>query len=165
MRKATRQQTKTHNTRLVLKTIYEHGRPSRADIARITYLTRPTVSSIVADLINENLVIEDGPGPSAGGKRPTLLKINHDAHQLLCIDLGSKVFHGALVNLHGRITQRIDFPAEDKKQSEALQLMYDLINNLLAANSTPILGIAIGTPGLIDPQQGIVRRAVNLDWT
>ncbi|MBE2225245.1 MAG: MarR family transcriptional regulator, partial [Anaerolineae bacterium] len=72
MQKATRQQTKDHNTRLILKTVYDAGEISRADIARATHLTRPTVSSIVADLIESNFVVETGQGPSAGGKRPTL---------------------------------------------------------------------------------------------
>lgn len=66
MQKATRQQTKTHNTRLVLRTIYAEDGVSRADIARMTGLTRPTVSALVAELMDSNLVVETGQGPSAG---------------------------------------------------------------------------------------------------
>lgn len=69
MRKATRHHTKNHNTQLVLRTIYDYGHISRADIARATHLTRPTVSSIVRDLLDEQLVFEVGLGPSAGGSR------------------------------------------------------------------------------------------------
>jgi glucokinase-like ROK family protein len=35
---------------------------------------------------------------------------------------------------------------------------------LMAAATRPLLGIGVGTPGLIDAQRGIVRKAVNLDW-
>jgi hypothetical protein len=78
MQKAARQQTKSHNTTLVLKTIYDQEPISRADIARETKLTRPTVSRIVPHITEDDLVIETGLGPSVGGKRPTLLNIAHD---------------------------------------------------------------------------------------
>ena len=58
MKKATRQQTKSHNQRLVLKTIYHQGKVSRADIARLTRLTRTTVSSLVAEIMDDGLVEE-----------------------------------------------------------------------------------------------------------
>jgi DNA-binding MarR family transcriptional regulator len=55
MKKATQEQTKTHNSRLILKTIYDQGEVSRAEIARLTSLTRTTVSDIVARLMQDGL--------------------------------------------------------------------------------------------------------------
>lgn len=164
MKKATRQQTKTHNTHLVLKTIYERGHVSRADIARITRLTRPTVSSIVADLMTEALVAEVGQGPSAGGKRPTLLSVDHDAFRLLCVDLGTQELRGAIVNLQGEIKQRLYLPINEQKGDAALARIYQMIDDLMEATPLPILGIGIGTPGIIDTHQGFIYEAVNLGW-
>ena len=56
MKKATQQQTKLHNRDLVLHTVFGHPTVSRAEIARITGLTRTTVSQIVAGLMAEGLV-------------------------------------------------------------------------------------------------------------
>ncbi len=164
MRKATRQQTKNHNTSLILRTIYHQGEMSRADIARATHLTRPTVSNIVATLIDDQFVIETRRGPSAGGKPPTLLNIAQDAHHLICLDLGSQEFRGAIVNLRGDILDRLSYPAPLDSSHDALQLVYELIEILSERSTAPVLGIGIGTPGLIDFQQGIVKQAVNLDW-
>ena len=75
MEKATRKYTKEHNRNLVLKTIFSHEKISRAEIARISRLTRTTVSDIVADLIKEGLVSEIGMGQSQGGKSPILLSL------------------------------------------------------------------------------------------
>jgi len=55
-------------------------------------------------------------------------------------------------------------PINDRDGDAALALVYQLIDALIAAADSPILGIGIGTPGLVDAQQGIVRNAVNLDW-
>jgi predicted NBD/HSP70 family sugar kinase len=164
MRKATRQQTRNHNTRFVLKTIYEGDGVSRADISRATHLTRPTISSIVSQLLKEKLIAETGTGTSAGGKPPTLLEVESDAYHLLCIDLGSRRFRGALVNLRGDIVQQSMLPTLGSTGDEALALVYDLVDELTATTSAPLLGIGIGTPGLVDPRQGAVRQAVNLAW-
>ncbi|MCI0393381.1 MAG: ROK family protein [Chloroflexi bacterium] len=164
MKKATRQQTKEHNTRLVLKTIYERGNISRADVARATRLARPTVSAIVTGLLDAAFVVESGPGPSAGGKRPTLLNVAHDAHQLLAVDLGSQTFRGALVNLRGEIVERRNYPLKQRKGQAAVELVYQLVDALLQVASAPLLGLGLGTPGLVNPHQGIVRQAVNLGW-
>lgn len=162
--KATRKQTKVHNRRLVLKTIYDHGRISRADIARATHLTPTTVSDIVTDLMERGLVEEIGYGPSAGGKPPILISVVDDSYNLIGIDLASGEFRGAVVNLRGEISHRVNLPLHDQDGDVALALVYELIDELIAATDSRLLGIGIGTPGLMDPIHGVVRRAVNLDW-
>jgi len=164
MRKATRKQTRVHNTRLVLKTIYDDEQISRAEVARVTQLTRPTVSDVVADLMGAGLVEEVGYSPSTGGKPPILLSVANDARHLIGIDLASREFRGAVVNLRGEIRHRISLPLHNQDGDTALALVYNLIDNLVAATDSPLLGIGIGTPGLMDPIHGVVRRAVNLDW-
>ena len=162
MEKATRHQTKDHNTRLVLKTIFDDGPISRAEIARRTHLTRPTVSTLAAELIDGALVVETGLGPSAGGKRPTFLSINDAGPCLLTLDLSGDDYRGALVTLQGHIIRRATFPAAGLRGDEALDCAYQLVDQLLPAG--PLLGIGVATPGLVDPQCGIVRRAVNRGW-
>jgi DNA-binding MarR family transcriptional regulator len=71
--KLTAQQLKEHNQRLVLKAIYSRQAASRAALAQETGLTRPTVSQIVAELLELGLVLEAGHGESSGGKPPMLL--------------------------------------------------------------------------------------------
>ncbi len=166
MQKATRQQTKDHNTRLILKTLFETEPMSRADIARATRLTRPTVSSIIAELIEADFVQETGTGPSAGGKPPIMLAINQDAYHIIAVDLGSRDFRAARTNLRGDIVQSVEVPAEGAPDGDrSLELTMQMIDALLAAASAPVLGIGLGAPGVIDPHEGVVRRAVNLGWT
>ena len=164
MPKATRKQTKEHNTQLVLKTIYDRGQTSRAEIARTTKLTKTTVSYIVSELIQNGLVEETGIGNSDGGKPPILLGVVDNARYLIGIDLANSEFRGAIIDLRGEIVQRFNLPVANRKADEALELVYTLVGKLLASTDVPILGIGIGTPGLMDPENGIVRRSVNLDW-
>lgn len=162
--KATHEQTKTHNKRLVLKTIYDHSSSSRADVARWTGLTRPTVSSTVTELMAEGLVEEVGQGQSDGGKPPILLRVIDGARHLIGIDLANSEFRGAVTDLRGQVIHRVSLPVHEQDGEAALALVYALCEQLLPAATSPVLGIGIGTPGLIHAQKGIVRKAVNLDW-
>ena len=164
MEKATREQSKSHNKALILNTIYQSENLSRADISRITHLTRSTVSEIIAELIEEGLVAETGTGKSAGGKPPVLLALVDDARQIIGIDLASGEFRGALINLRGDIQQRINFSIEDSSGEQALEIVFNLIDQLVQKASRPIIGIGIGAPGIMDSEKGVVITAVNLDW-
>lgn len=69
MKKATRQHTRAHTKQLALRTIFQQKAISRADSARVTHLTRTTVSHIVSELVAEGLIEESGLGPSAAENR------------------------------------------------------------------------------------------------
>jgi N-acetylglucosamine repressor len=164
MKKATRQHTKEHNRILVLKTIFDNESISRADIARATSLTRTTVTEIVAALLDENLVTEIGIGESQGGKSPILLKLAEDSRYLLSLDLSHSEFRGAVINLRGKILATASLPVSDRGGEEALGLVYKILDQLVEAGYQPLVGIGVGTPGLVNGAQGIVIKAVNLDW-
>lgn len=162
--KATLRETREHNERLVLATIYDAGRVSRAEVARVTGLTRTTVSDVTEGLIAQGLCAEVGRGPSTGGKAPILLEVPDEARLLVGVDLGDRVFTAALVNLRGEIIDRLDVPSEDADGEDALELAVDLIAGIVNRARGPILGIGIGAPGLVDRGVGTVIQAVKRDW-
>jgi predicted NBD/HSP70 family sugar kinase len=162
--KATHQQTKTYNQQLVFKTIYDHGIISRAEVARQTDLARVTVSEIVADLLDKGLVAEVGRGPSAGGKAPILLSVVDDAFQMIGVDIADEELCGAVLNLRGATRCYSSEPLLADHGDAALSHLYALLDDLVVRAERPLLGIGVGTPGLLDTTQGIVRRAVNLGW-
>jgi N-acetylglucosamine repressor len=162
--KATHQETRAHNARLVLGTVYDRGPISRAAVARVTGLTRTTVSDVVAGLLRDGLARELGTGPSTGGRAPVMLEVTDNARHLIGLDLGEKTFRGAIVDLRGRVVSSITVPVDDRDGGEALDRVFGLVDRLMAASDRPILGIGIGTAGLIDTTVGTVLEAVNLDW-
>ncbi len=168
MQKATQQQTKEHNRDLVLQTIIAHSEISRAEIARLTGLTRTTVSEIVAEFIRSEMVREIGVGASQGGKSPILLSLNADARYLIGLDLAHDQFRGAIVNLRGEIKEEKKFISDGSGQA-ALQAVFNILDHLtqssiVSSAHAPLIGIGIGTPGLVNTHEGVVINAVNLDW-
>lgn len=164
MKKATQKHTKEHNRFLVLKTFFDHETISRAEIARLTSLTRTTVSEIVSALLEEGLVREVGVGESQGGKSPIILSLAEDSRYLIGLDLSHSEFRGAVVNLRGCICADACIPSEDRTGEEALSRVYQILDRLTVSGLGPIVGIGIGTPGLVNSSEGIVVNAVNLDW-
>jgi N-acetylglucosamine repressor len=162
--KATHQQTRVHNERLVVRTLYDLGPISRAEVARLTGLTRTTVSDVVTTLLDDGVVREIGRGPSSGGKAPILLEVDDDARLVVGLDLGEEHFAGSLVNLRGDIRRTVELAVDGRDGDAALALVFDLLDRLLDGTTAPLLGIGIGTPGLVDSRTGTIRRAVNLDW-
>lgn len=164
VQKATSRRTRAHNTKLVLKTIYSDGPISRAQIARVTKLTPPTVSTVVARLMKEGLLDEVGYAPSSGGRRALLLSVADESRQIMGLDLSRQDFRGALTDLRCNIKQRSNIPLQGRDGEAALSVVYDLVGTLLDQGSRPVLGIGIGAPGLVDAAGGVIQQSVNLNW-
>ena len=163
--KATREQTKRHNNRLVLKTVYDRDMSSRAELARITNLTATTVSATIAELITDGLVEEIGSVSTERGKPPTLIRLVKDARQVIALDISRNIFRGAILNLRGEVLRQKDITINGDTGDYALAAVYQLIDALRTGISSPLLGIGIGAPGIIDYTNGIIRQAVNLGWS
>jgi predicted NBD/HSP70 family sugar kinase len=163
-RKATHQQTRAHNAAIVLRALYDFGPISRADVARLSGLTRTTVGDVVAGLMDDGLAREVGRGPSTGGKAPILLELIDDARHVIGLDLGELVFRGALVDLRGRVQRTVERPVAGLSGDEALAVVHELVDELAGHVPGSLLGIGVGTPGIVDAETGVIRRAVNLDW-
>jgi predicted NBD/HSP70 family sugar kinase len=154
-----------HNRSLVLQTLYLAGQQSRADIARETGLTRVTISDLVAELIVEGLVLEMGQREDARpGKPATLLELNSLAFQIVGVDLSEfAIFRGAVLDLRGTIISRAEVALESSTGADATQKVVSLVESLVGQATLPILGIGVGSPGVVD-LDGVVLSAPNLGW-
>jgi N-acetylglucosamine repressor len=148
--KATHRQTRTFNQQLVLRALYDQSPLSRADLARLTGLTRTSVGDLVRMLIADGLIEEVGRGKSSGGKSPILLRVAPDGRHLIGLDLGEAQFSGAVVNLRGEILRSVQLPAEGRTGDGTVELVVRLVDTLCAGDTAPLLGIGVGAPGIID---------------
>ncbi|MDQ1578733.1 MAG: hypothetical protein QOE21_1420 [Microbacteriaceae bacterium] len=160
------EQARGHNRSLVLQTLYRAGRQSRADIARSTGLTRVTVSDLVSELMSEGLIVEMGQREIARrGKPAILLDIDRGAFQIVGIDLsGTAAFRGAVLDLDGRVLSRAEVPLDGTTGGTSVAKVLELAETLVGQASAPILGIGVGSPGVVD-HSGTVLSAPNLGWS
>ncbi|MFA7329460.1 MAG: ROK family transcriptional regulator [Candidatus Delongbacteria bacterium] len=152
----------------LLKLIWEQRRISRADIARMTGLSRSTVTEAVKDLLRTGLVHETGTGETSGGRRPIMLEFQDDACGILGVDIGATHVGVALTNLRGQVVEwRIQgHPVrEDPKGTRALALRLCRECRAAWADGRQLLGIGVGMPCPIDPRQPfLVSEVVMPRW-
>ncbi len=156
-----------HNRALVLQTLYHSGAMSRADLSRETGLTRVTISDLVAEFIADGIVVEMGVREAVGpGKPPILIDIDRVGHQIVGIDLsGPSAFVGAVLSLDGEVLERREVARPEEADGDAAYAAtLELARLLVDAATQPILGVGIGTPGVVRPD-GVVLSSPNLGWT
>ena len=163
--KLLQEDTRRHHRSLLLQQLFREGPASRADLARASGLTRVTVSDLVGDLLAEGLVAELGaPAESRVGKPPTLVGLSADSSHVIGIDLsGTDRMSGAVLNLAGEVQSRHEIALDGATGDEAVALVHRLTSELIATTSRPVLGIGVGSPGVVD-EMGTVIDAPNLGW-
>ncbi len=160
--------TRRHHRALLLQLLFRYGPASRADLARSSGLTRVTVSDVVGNLVAEGLLTESAapvaPGQGRVGKPPVLVQLAGEARQIVAVDLSADgVVSGALLNLSGDVQERRSQPLEGRRGEDAVALVHTIVRELVEAATRPVLGIGVGTPGVVDAA-GVVVDAPNLGW-
>ncbi|MRX71485.1 ROK family protein [Bacillus lacus] len=158
---------KSLNRSLILNLIRSKGTISRAEIAKQTKLTPPTVTNIVNELLVEGLVEEGHAGPSNGGRKPIMLRINTANFFVIGIDVGEKKIRFAVTDLNaniiGRQTVRLaEAVTKDQLVQTIMKQIYMLVDES-AISFAKILGIGIGMHGIVDHEKGIAVFAPNLN--
>jgi predicted NBD/HSP70 family sugar kinase len=164
--KARTQDNRVHNRSLVLATLYHQGPMTRSELTRTSGLTAPTVSTLVGELVADGLVAEAGPreGPRLG-KPANLVRIDDAGVNLVVLDLShSDRFTGAVLDLRGKVVHRAEVALGSALAGEAFELVLRLADELMAAAPRRVLGIGVGTPGIVD-DLGKIRQAAHLRWT
>jgi predicted NBD/HSP70 family sugar kinase len=164
-RKAVPGDARRHNRALVLRTLFRAGPLSRADLARETYLTRVTTSDLASELLGDGLIEELGTRTDQGvGKPATLLGIVRRSRMTVTLDLSDdEVFRAALVDLAGTVVDRRASKLEGRTGKDAVALATDLASELTSSTEETLLGVGVGSPGVVDPE-GTVLEAPNLAW-
>lgn len=156
----------------VLETVRHRGAASRVDIVRSTGLSRTTVSSLVAELLAEDVLTErpDQPVTSAIGRPPTLLSLNprgggvlgvhfgHDSARIALTDLSCAVlaeWAGELPVGYRALDVFDDVAGTARDLVARAGLTIDRIVGLGIAVSTPVAGQALRLPAVLAGWDGV----------
>jgi len=113
------------NRSIILSKIFEHEMISRADLSKITGLNKATISVQVADLLDEDLIIETKLEHNVVGRRPIMLSINKKAGYVLGIDLDYKNIQYMVADLSGKLVhyQSVDIETDDYEEIVSLLII------------------------------------------
>lgn len=156
-----------NNKQLVLNIIRNKGPIGRAQIAKLTDLTIPSVMKITEGLIKLGLVREVGKGESTGGKPPILLEIVEDSYYSIGIDIGETKIICVLMNADGIVHRKMIHTKFAEGYEIVLKKIKALIEDVLNESKIDkrrFIGIGLAIPGLLDVQIGQVMFSAGIGW-
>ncbi|MCC6619872.1 MAG: ROK family transcriptional regulator [Deltaproteobacteria bacterium] len=146
---------RSENRRVLLNLVWSEHAISRAELARVTGLSRSTVSAIATELLDTGLVVERGAGSSSGGRRPIVLGFDDDAFGIVGVDLGASHVGVAVTDLRGRVRAWVNRPCDVREDPDGtLTRVRALVREAVAASPWAfdrLLGIGVAAPCPIDP--------------
>jgi glucokinase-like ROK family protein len=156
------------NLSIILNCLRETSPLSRAQMAEITGLNKTTVSSLVSELIARQFVREIGFDSSGGGRPAVLLELNPGAGCIIGMEIGVDFILTILTDFKAQILWRHREDIDQAEGQEAiLARAFDIVRQALRAGElthSPVLGIGVGVPGLVDISSGTLLFAPNLKW-
>lgn len=153
------------NRSRVIDALRRRGSASRSDLARLTGLSRTTVTTLVADLHTRGLIVEESKGPAhaetgSRGRRPAFLRLAPSAGAALGIDFGHRLIRVAVADLGSTVlaeqTIELDVDAAACAAMEAASKLTEVVLAAAQIERSQIIGAGVGIPGPIDHATGAV---------
>ncbi|WP_369195591.1 ROK family transcriptional regulator [Streptomyces djakartensis] len=154
------------NDRAALDLLLEHGPLSRTRIGKLTGLSKPTASQLLARLEAAGLVLATGttegrPGPSA-----QLYEVNPASGHAAGLDVTPQRILAAVADITGRTVGRFELPTPGRRTATpVVQQVTDALDGAVKAAGLArddVHRLVIGTPGAFDPTTGRLRYASHL---
>ena len=155
------------NARGLLHLLCKNNPCSKADLARLSGLSAPTVSSGISHLESLGLVESIGEGASSGGRPPEQLRFNARHGYVVAADIGGTRLRMMLANLNGDVMTQWStvLLKAQKTPSEVCALIQQGIDLMCTQSGVPtakLLHLTAGAPGVTNVETGMVISAPNL---
>lgn len=148
-----------NNRGLVYRAIWDLKSISRAELATVTGLHPATITHIVDDLLDDQMILEIGATEAPVGRPRSQLKINAKAAYIVSVSLARTAVSAALVDLGGNVGENIHFGGlnlldEQEYTIARLQQAVELLLERAQVMNREVIGIGVGFPGPVDPSTG-----------
>lgn len=160
---------KERNRQQIKRVIYRQAPVTRQRITDELGLSLPTITTNVAQMLGEGLLVEcAAPSRSpTGGRRLQLLDFNAAAHYAVGVELGPYQTLFCVTDLRGKVCGSLVLEAADPRYPEMTAFVAQNIRELVRRSGVPeerLFGVGVGIPGFIEYQEGVIRTALHADW-
>lgn len=141
---------RAHNRRVIIEAIRLHGELTRAELARLTALTPQTVSNIVAELEQAELLTSRAPRKQGRGQPAIPVTLNPASAFSIGIHLDHQTLLIVLVDLTGEIHFRRLILVQKPQPAATLARIGEVLSEIktqLGERWHKVLGIGVVMPG------------------
>ena len=149
----------------VIQAIASYGPVSRASVAKITGLSKQTVSEIVGNLESDGWVRTVGQTEGHVGRRAVVYEISPGAATVASVDLGGTKVRVALCDLMGRVLAERVEPTENSGGVNVVEQVARMVRHTASDPAEPLGDlkiVVVGVPGVPDAKTGAILLAPNI---
>lgn len=161
------------NDRTALDLLLSEGPLSRGRVGRLTGLSKPTASQLLARLEAAGLVVVTGSSEGRPGPNAQLYSVNPDAAHVAGVDVTAARVLAGVADITGRVTGTFELPTPRdraargsvKRRHSTAEQLVQAVEGAAEAAGVRLAGlhrVVIGTPGAFDPGTGRLRYASHL---
>src|SRR4029450_7374521 len=146
-----------------LELLIAYGPLSRSQIGRLTGLSKPTASQLLARLEEAGLVIPVGPRTS--GRTAQLYEVNPGAAYVGALDVSASRIEIAVADITGRVVAQHTHRTPGRPGAQAVPPVPAALaaaTEIVELDPADLTSIVIGTPGAVNPQTGQLGYAHHL---
>lgn len=163
---------KHYNRALLLRLVLQQGPISRLELSRLTRLSPAALTILTGQFLEEGRLLEVGERESdeeasRAGRRSTLLDLDADSAFAIGVHIAPRAVRVGLVDLKGQIRAKTKLGPPSQDASVALDEIAEGVRQLLHENRLSpqqLLGVGVGTVGLVEHERGINLSALSLRW-
>jgi N-acetylglucosamine repressor len=153
------------NRTRILNIIRETQPISRSSIAKLTGLNKSTVSSIISDLLDEDLIFELASEDQNVGRNPINLFLKLNKFLVGAINIDSSITRFAIADIDGSIKGQSSIDTNSGNPEKFIELcVAELLTLCQKLNINHLEGLGVSIAGIVDPKNLIVNFAPNLGW-
>jgi len=153
------------NRGIILNLIRERQPLSRVNIARLTGLNKSTVSSIISELLRDDLIFEQVNEDQNIGRNPINLFLKLDKYFVGAINIDSSLTRFAIVDIDGSVKGISSIETYSKYPEKFIEkCVYELLELAKKYGIIHLKGLGVSIAGIVDPEKLIVNFAPNLGW-
>ncbi|MER7698986.1 MULTISPECIES: ROK family transcriptional regulator [unclassified Streptomyces] len=153
------------NDRAALDLLLEHGPLSRTRIGKLTGLSKPTASQLLARLEAAGLVVATGTSEGRPGPNAQLYTVNARAAHVAGLDVNGRRIVAAVADVTGRTVGEFELATPGRRADSVVRQVADALDGAVkeaGLTRADVHRIVIGTPGAFDPGTGRLRYASHL---
>lgn len=137
---------------------------SRQDLAQTLSLSKNTVSLIIDDLLEQELIEELGPVSVAAAGRPKIeITLRPEKLKSAGVMVERNVIHWRVCDYFSQVLAEQTLRTDTENPTRLLAELAMLCREL-AERYPDLLGIGLGFPGIVDPRRGWMHLSSHLDW-
>lgn len=153
------------NDRAALDLLLEHGPLSRTRVGKLTGLSKPTASQLLARLEAAGLVVATGTSEGRPGPNAQLYTVNPRAAHVAGLDVNGQRIVAAVADVTGATVGQFELATPGRRADSVVRQVADALDGAVkdaGLTRADVHRIVIGTPGAFDPSTGRLRYASHL---